>query len=93
MAILTLSEFEAVIDNLLIRVEKEIVARGSVPPLETARDDLRRLRGATRTPARIKEMRAKVEAATGALSDEIPNDSWVLESMWDVVDYIDYRVT
>lgn len=90
MAIMSRSEFEAVIGNVINRIEKELVARGSIPAIETARDELAKLRAAAGDGKKLKSLRGKLEQATDAITGVI-SEQPVLDQLWDLLDYIDYR--
>ena len=91
MAILSASELEAVLTNVLLTIEKVIAERGSAPKLEGARDDLTRAMTQARVPAKLKALRAQLDTAADIVQTEIPNDGKLLDSMWDILDYVDYR--
>ncbi len=91
MAIQSASEFEAVVNHVLIKIEKVLNERGSVTSLETASRDLRHISAAARVPAKLKALRALVEKTTDTLSGELSDDSVLLDQLWDLADYIDYR--
>lgn len=91
MAIQSASEFEAMTTQVILRLEKEIVVRGTAVPLERARDEFKRLFESARQSAKLKAMRKKLEEMTDVISAEIPNDSALLDKLWDLADYIDYR--
>ena len=92
MAIQSASEFEAVVNHVLIKIEKVLNERGSVTSLETATRDLKTIFAAARTPAKLKGVRALLEKATDTLSGELSGDTALLDQLWDLADYIDYRV-
>jgi hypothetical protein len=89
MAIQSASEFEAVVNHVLIKIEKALNERGSVASLETAARDLKTIVAVARTP-KLKAQRALLEKATDTLSGEI-DDQLMLDQLWDLADYIDYR--
>jgi hypothetical protein len=91
MAIQSASEFEAVVGHVRMRVERALSERGSVASLENTIRDLERIVGAARQPAKLKALRGKIEELTDLLSVEIPNDDKMLERLWDLADYVDYR--
>ncbi len=91
MPITSASEFEAIISQVKMRVEKGLAERGSVPALETAGHDLSRIYAAARQPAKLKGLRSLLEEVTDALGREIPDDTAMLEKLWDLADFIDYR--
>jgi hypothetical protein len=92
MAIQSAAEFEAVINHVVIKVEKVLNERGTVPPLETAVRDLQHIFQAARQPAKLKPLRGLLEKTTDALTRELPDDAAMLDQLWDLADYIDYRV-
>jgi hypothetical protein len=91
MPITSASEFEAIISQVKMRVEKGLSERGTVAALETAGHDLQRIYAVARQPAKLKGMRTLLEQVTDSLGREIPDDSAMLEKLWDLADYIDYR--
>jgi hypothetical protein len=91
MAIQSASEFEAVVGHVSMRVEKALSERGSVASLENTLRDLSHILTAARQPAKLKPLRGLLEQVTDVLSTEIPDDDAMLERLWDLADYIDYR--
>jgi hypothetical protein len=91
MAIQSVSEFEAVLNNVRMKVERTVSERGSVPVLETVIRDIQRIFGAARQPGKLKPLRPVLEQITDTVTIEIPNDNALLEQLWDLADYIDYR--
>lgn len=92
MAIQSASEFEAVVNHVVIKVEKVLNERGTVPPLETAVRDLQQIFRAARVAAKLMPLRSLLERTTDTLSRELPDDQAMLDQLWDLADYIDYRV-
>jgi len=91
MAIQSASEFEAVLSHVRTKIERALSERGSVPILETAIRDIQHIFAAARQPGKLKPLRATMEKVTDVLTVEIPNDNVLLEQLWDLGDYIDYR--
>jgi hypothetical protein len=91
MPITSASEFEAILSQMKMRVDKGLSERGSVPALETAGHDLQRIYAAARQPAKLKGLRTLLEQITDSLGREIPDDPGMLEKLWDLADFIDYR--
>jgi hypothetical protein len=91
MAIQSVSEFEAVLNNVRTRVERSVSERGSVPVLEAVIRDIQLLFTAARQPGKLKPLRPKMDQITETLALEIPNDNGLLEQLWDLADFIDYR--
>jgi hypothetical protein len=91
MSIQSASEFEAVINNVKMKISRAISERGSSPVLEATDRDLQSLFQVARQPAKLKALRKLMEKVTDTLADQIPNDNVLLEQLWDLGDYIDYR--
>jgi len=90
VAILSKSEFEAIIGNVINRIEKELVARGSVPALETAKEELVRIRANAGDGAKLKAARKKLDQSCDAILGEIHEEP-TQNQLWDLLDYVDYR--
>jgi hypothetical protein len=90
VAILSRSEFEAIVVNVINRIERALVERGQVPTLEAARDELKRALAASTEGAKLKAMRKKLDTTADAISEGL-NDEAVTNQLWDILDYIDYR--
>jgi hypothetical protein len=91
MAIQSASEFEAVINNVRMKVARAISERGSVPVLETTNRDLERVFGVARQSPKLKALRPLLDQITSTLEVQIPNDNALLEQLWDLADFVDYR--
>ncbi len=91
MAILSASEFEAVVNHAVISIEKVIQERATADKLEKTRDALVRIGAAARVGERLKALRPSLDAAADTVRAEIPNDDVLLEQLWDLLDYVDYR--
>jgi hypothetical protein len=91
MSIQSASEFEAVINHVSARIEKALSERGSVPVLETANRDLQRIFAVARQTPKLKALRSLLEQVTDVLTEQIPNDNVLLEQLWDLGDFVDYR--
>jgi len=91
MAIQSPSEFEAVVNNVVVRIEKALVERGTVDALETAVRDMKQIFQAVRQPGKLKPLRGLLDKVTDNLGAQIPGDNALLEQLWDLADYIDYR--
>ena len=90
MPILSVSEFEAKLGNIVLQIEKELVARGSAPKLETARDELKKILSNAKKSDRLKEARPRLDALTDVVTGEMPAAD-LLDDLWDIADFIDYR--
>ena len=91
MAIQSASEFEAVVAHNVIKVEKALNERGPVTSLENALRELAGLSRAARDSVKLKGLRASLEKTTDVLSAELPNEAGLLDQLWDLADYVDYR--
>jgi hypothetical protein len=91
MSIQSASEFEAVINHVSMRIDRALSERGAVPALEEAARDLHRVLQVARQPAKLKALRSVIDKVTDVITENIPNDNVVLEQMWDLGDFVDYR--
>jgi hypothetical protein len=91
MAIQSASEFEAVINNVRMKVARSISERGSIPVLEATDRDLERVFGVARQSAKLKALRPLLDQITTTLEAQIPGDNVLLEQLWDLADFVDYR--
>jgi hypothetical protein len=91
MAIQSASEFEAILNNVRMKIDRAVSERGSSPVLETASRDVQRLFAAARDGSKLKPLRKVMDQLTDTLGAEIPNDNVLLEQLWDLADFIDYR--
>lgn len=92
MAIQNTLELEAVLTRVLLKLDKQIAERGTWPVLEEARRTVDQLRASTRKAPRLKEMRDKLRSAAETITTEVPADGALHEDIWDIEDYVDYRV-
>lgn len=91
MPIQSASEFEAVVNNVLRRIDRAVSERGNVPALETAGRELKRIFQVARQPAKLKALRKELDEVTETMTEQIPDDQGMLEQLWDLADYVDYR--
>ena len=90
MPITTASEFEAVIGQALIKIDKVLYARGDVPAIKDARRVLETAHDTARDPAKLKALRQKLSDAIDSLTAEISDDEDLRHDLWDLTDYIDF---
>lgn len=91
MAITSVSEFEAIVTRVRLRIEKELVVRPNHSTLEAARRVFERAGTLARTPDKLKAFRDELDAAGETLRAEITPDEQLADLTWDVIDFIDYR--
>jgi len=91
MAITSVSEFEAVAGQAIIKIDKAMYERGEVPALKEARRTLETIVSRAREPERLKQMRDVLESTTDVLRAEISHDTALHDDLWDLVDFVDYR--
>jgi hypothetical protein len=90
VTIANVSEFEAVIGQCVLRIEKAMYALGETPQLKEARRDLGKLEEVARDAPQVKAMRARVAEIGETLRTQLSKDEELHNHMWDVLDYIDY---
>lgn len=91
MAIQSASELEAVVARAIIKLEKHIAERGTWPVLEDQRRVFEQIKKLARDGAKLKALREKLRAASESVGSEVPTDNSLLEDLWDIEDYVDYR--
>ncbi len=88
----SVSEFEAVISQAVISIEKEIVHKGENPRLKDAKRDLEKLEGIARDTPAAKAFRERLAEIGETLRTEMGRADALHNDMWDLLDFIDYRM-
>ncbi len=91
MAIQSASELETVVARAILKVEKHVAERGTWPVLEDQRRVLEQLRAAAKQGSKLKALREKLRSASETIGSEVPTDNSLLEDLWDIEDFVDYR--
>lgn len=92
MTISSVSEFEAILVRVRMRIEKELVQRPSAHALEAARRIVEHAEPIARDAAKLKAYREQLLAAGQTLREEI-DDPALADLTWDLIDFIDYRLS
>ena len=92
MPIMSVSEFEAVLNRVRMKVEKALVQRPHTPPLQQAQRTIDHANRIARDPKELKAYRENVNQLGATLREELSNDGDIVDLTWDLVDFIDYRV-
>lgn len=90
MPIANISEFEAVIGQAVVRIDKAMYQLGETPQLKEARRDLNKLEEIARDEEAVKAMRKRVTEIAETLRVQLSRDEDLHNDMWDVIDYIDF---
>lgn len=90
MPIANISEFEAVIGQSLVKIDKAMYQLGETPQLKECRRDLARLEEIARDEKAVKGMRERVAQIAETLRGQLSRDEDLHNDMWDVLDFIDY---
>ena len=90
MPITTASEFEAVVGQMLVKIDKALYERGDPPKLKAARRDLVRVETIARDNAKLKEQRDALAKTAETIRLEMSRDEALHNDLWDLLDYIDY---
>lgn len=90
MPIANVSEFEAVVGQAVVKIEKAMYQSGETPQLKEARRDLVKLEEIAREPEKVKAMQARVTAIAEVLRLQMSRDEALHNDMWDVLDFIDF---
>lgn len=92
MTVASASEFEAVMGQCLIKIDKTLYERGDPPKLKQARRDLEKVLSFSRDPDKLKEMAATLNQAAEIVRTEIGHDEQLRNDLWDCGDYIDFGI-
>ena len=88
--IANLSEFEAVVGQAVLKIEKAMYQTGETPQLKEARRDLAKLEEIARDPVAVKAMQARITEIGETLRTQLSRDEALHNDLWDVLDYIDF---
>jgi hypothetical protein len=92
MAIQSVSEFEAVLSQTLFNIDKVIYERGEPPKLKDARRTMQIVLDSAQDKAKLKAMKERLSAAVEVVRLEIPDNEKLHESLWDLVDFLDFGI-
>ncbi len=90
MPIANVSEFEAVIGQAVVKIEKAMYSIGETPQLKEAKRDLEKLESIARNNEQVKAMRPRVAEVADTLRSQLKRDEELHNDLWDVLDFIDY---
>ncbi len=90
MPIANVSEFEAVVGQVVLKLEKALVQLGDRPAIKDAKRVLEKLEESARNAEETKAMRKRVGEVAETLRTELSKDDALRDDMWDVLDFIDY---
>jgi len=90
VAISTASEFEAIMGQALIKLDKVLYERGNPPKLKQARRDLDKILSFSREPAKLKQHGQLLNTTAEVIRVEVAHDHDLHNSLWDCSDYIDF---
>jgi hypothetical protein len=85
------SEFEAVLGQSLIKIDKFMYERGKSPLLEDARRTLEKVMATARNGEQLKLLRDQLSEAAEVLRNLITRDEDLRNDLWDAMDFIDFR--
>jgi len=84
------SEFEAVLGQVVIKIEKHLYQYGEDPALKDAKRSLEKVIEAARDPKRLKSLREELNETSDVLHTKLSKDEEVRNDLWDALDFIDY---
>lgn len=93
MPIMSVSEFEAILTRVRSKIDKELVLRPHTPALENAQRVLVRAQTVARDNQKLKAFREELAGAGDLIREQLSNDGDVFDMTWDLIDFIDYRVS
>ncbi len=88
---MNVSEFEAVLGQVLAKLDKFLHETGSNEALEEGRRTIGQVASCSRDGAKLKAARAKLDKTTDLVCAELSKDAALRDELWDCLDYIDYR--
>ena len=92
MAISSASEFEAVMGQCIIKIDKVIYQRGDPAKLKQARRDLDKVLSFSREPEKLKEHAKLLNGAAELIRVEMADDEDLRNDLWDCSDFIDFGI-
>jgi prophage antirepressor-like protein len=84
------SEFEAVLGQVLIKIDKHTYQYGEDPALKEAKRMLEKIINLARDDAKLKSLRDDLNAASEVTCAKLSRDEEVRNDLWDALDFIDY---
>jgi hypothetical protein len=90
VAISSASEFEAVLSQAILSIEKVLFARGDPPVLKQAKRDIEKVLSFSREPEKLKQHIKTLNEAIEVIGKEIKDDEALRNSLWDCSDYVDF---
>ena len=91
MALSNISEFEAVLGQILVKLDKILYERNDPPKLKQARRDLDRILSDSRDSAKLKGHSKLLTEVSEVIRVEIAEDEVMRNDLWDLSDYIDFN--
>lgn len=92
MPLQSASEFEAVLGQVVIKIDKHMVQYGEDPNLKDAKRSLEKVIGAARDDARLKALRGELNELSEVLRTKLSKDEELRNDLWDALDFIDYGI-
>jgi hypothetical protein len=85
------SEFEAIIDRAIVKLDKFLYERHSDPVVANCRRTLDKLKNLARDSDKLKAQRDALSKVCDTISEKLSDDSDLQSDLWDLLDFIDYR--
>ena len=83
-------EFEAIIDQSILKLDKFLYERHRDPAVADARRTLGKIRALSKESDKVKAQRDALQKVADTVSEKVSDDE-LQSDMWDLLDYVDYR--
>lgn len=90
MPLQSASEFEAVLGQVVIKLEKHMYQYGEDPQLKDAKRELEKIIGAARDAKKLESLRDNLNELSEVVRVKLSKDEEVRNDLWDALDFIDY---
>ena len=87
----SVSEFEAVLAQVIIRVDKYLYEQHRDPVVQNIRRTLQKILEVSKESDKLKAQRDALSAAGETLRERVRDDEQLHDHLWDLLDYVEYR--
>lgn len=92
MPLQSASEFEAVLGQVVIKIDKHMYQYGEDPGLKDAKRSIEKIIDVARDEARLKALREELDALSEVVRTKLSKDEEIRNDLWDALDFIDYGI-
>ena len=92
MPLQSASEFEAVLGQVCIKIDKHMYQYGEDPSLKDAKRTIEKIIAVARDDTKLKALREELNELSEVVRTKMSKDEAVRDDLWDALDYIDYGI-